>query len=160
MDEFEPIYNQYFNLVYKYLLCLTNNHDLSEELTQETFYKAILKIHTFKGNSKITTWLCKIAQNLLFNHIRHNKKIQISNIEDFATLSTLENIEDIIILNEEKRKLYNEIAKLNKTTSLVILYRISGNLSFREIGDIFGKTETWARVTFYRGEKILKEGLL
>ena len=61
MDEFEPIYNQYFNLVYKYLLCLTNNHDLSEELTQETFYKAILKIHTFKGNSKITTWLCKIA---------------------------------------------------------------------------------------------------
>ena len=61
MDEFETIYNQYFNLVYKYLLCLTNNHDLSEELTQETFYKAILKIHTFKGNSKITTWLCKIA---------------------------------------------------------------------------------------------------
>lgn len=132
----------------------------SEELTQETFYRAILKIYTFKGNSKITTWLCKIAQNLLFNYIRHNKKIQINNIESFTSIATLENIEDIVILNEEKRKLYNEIAKLDETTRLVILYRINGNLSFKEIGGLFERTENWARVTFYRGKKLLKEGLV
>ena len=64
MHDFETIYNDYFNLVYKYLLALTNNHDLSEELTQETFYKAILKINTYRKDSKISTWLCKIAKNL------------------------------------------------------------------------------------------------
>lgn len=160
MHDFETIYNDYFNLVYKYLFALTNNHDLSEELTQETFYKAILKINTFRKESKITTWLCKISKNLLLNYIRHNKKIDISNIDDFNIVSCLENIEDIIILNEEKKQLYNEIKKLDKTTRLVILYRINGNLSFKEIADIFDKSEAWARVTFYRGKQILKEGLL
>ena len=160
MHDFETIYNNHFNLVYKYLLALTNNHDLSEELTQETFYKAILKINTFRKDSKITTWLCKIAKNLLLNYIRHNKKINISNIDDFTIASSFENIEDIIILNEEKKELYKEIKKLDKTTQLVILYRINGNLSFKEIADIFDKSEAWARVTFYRGKQILKEGLL
>lgn len=160
MYDFETIYNDYFNLVYKYLLALTNNHDLAEELTQETFYKAILKINTFKDESKITTWLCKIAKNLLLNYIRHNKKIDISNIDDIAIASSLENIEDIIILNEEKKELYKEITKLDKSTQLVILYRINGNLSFKEIAEIFDKSEAWARVMFYRGKQILKEGLL
>ena len=160
MYDFETIYNDYFNLVYKYLLSLTNNHDLAEELTQETFYKAILKVNTFRKDSKITTWLCKIAKNLLLNYIRHNKKINISNIDDFTIASSLENIEDIIILNEEKKELYKEIKKLDRTTQLVILYRINGNLAFKEIADIFDKSEAWARVTFYRGKQILKEGLL
>lgn len=160
MHDFETIYNDYFNLVYKYLLALTNNHYLSEELTQETFYKAILKINTFRKEAKITTWLCKIAKNLLLNYIRHNKKINISNIDDFTIASSLEKIEDIIILNEEKKALYKEIKKLDKTTQSVILYRINGNLSFKEIADIFGKSETWSRMTFYRGKQSLKEGLL
>ena len=160
MHDFEMIYSDYFNLVYKYLLALTNNHDLSEELTQETFYKAILKINTFRKESKITTWLCKIAKNLLLNYIRHNKKINISNIDDLAIASSLENIEDIIILNEEKKELYKEIKKLDKTTQSVILYRINGDLSFKQIADIFDKSETWARVIFYRAKQILKEGLL
>ena len=160
MSDFETIYKDYFNLVYKYLLSLTNNHDLAEELTQETFYKAILKINTFREDSKITTWLCKIAKNLLLNYIRHNKKIDISNIDDFTIASFIESIEDIIILNEEKKEMYKEIKKLDKTTRLVILYRINGNLSFKEIADIFDRSEAWSRVTFYRGKQILKEGLL
>ena len=69
-------------------------------------------------------------------------------------------VEDYIILNDEKRKLYNEIEKLDKTTRLVILYRIHGNLSFKEIGDLFNKSENWARTTFFRGKENLKEGLL
>ena len=67
MNDFEKIYNDYFKLVYKYLLFLTNNADISEDLAQETFYKAITKIHTFKNKSKISTWLCQIAKNLLLN---------------------------------------------------------------------------------------------
>lgn len=160
MSDFETIYKDYFNLVYKYLLSLTNNHDLAEELTQETFYKAIVKINTFRNDSKITTWLCQISKNLLLNYIRHNKKINILDIDDFTIVSSLESIEDTVISNHEKKQLYEEIKKLDKTTQSVIIYRINGNLSFKEIADIFGRSEAWARVTFYRGKQILKEGLL
>lgn len=160
MNDFEKIYNDYFKLVYKYLLFLTNNADISEDLAQETFYKAITKIHTFKNKSKISTWLCQIAKNLLLNEIRHNKKINIIPLRDNENLKNYYIVEDYIILNDEKRKLYNEIEKLDKTTRLVILYRINGNLSFKEIGDLFNKSENWARTTFFRGKENLKEGLL
>lgn len=160
MNDFEKIYNDYFKLVYKYLLFLTNNADISEDLAQETFYKAITKIHTFKNKSKISTWLCQIAKNLLLNEVRHNKKINIIPLSDNENLKNYDIVEDYIILNDEKRKLYNEIEKLDKTTRLVILYRINGNLSFKEIGDLFNKSENWARTTFFRGKENLKEGLL
>ena len=160
MNDFEKIYNDYFKLVYKYLLFLTNNADISEDLAQETFYKAIIKIHTFKNKSKISTWLCQIAKNLLLNEVRHNKKINIIPLRDNENLKNYYIVEDYIILNDEKRKLYNEIEKLDKTTRLVILYRIHGNLSFKEIGDLFNKSENWARTTFFRGKENLKEGLL
>jgi RNA polymerase sigma factor, sigma-70 family len=160
MNDFEKIYNDYFKLVYKYLLFLTNNADISEDLAQETFYKAITKIHTFKNKSKISTWLCQIAKNLLLNEVRHNKKINIIPLSDNENLKNYYIVEDYIILNDEKRKLYNEIEKLDKTTRLVILYRIHGNLSFKEIGDLFNKSENWARTTFFRGKENLKEGLL
>ena len=160
MNDFEKIYNDYFKLVYKYLLFLTNNADISEDLAQETSYKAITKIHTFKNKSKISTWLCQIAKNLLLNEVRHNKKINIIPLSDNENLKNYYIVEDYIILNDEKRKLYNEIEKLDKTTRLVILYRIHGNLSFKEIGDLFNKSENWARTTFFRGKENLKEGLL
>lgn len=160
MNDFEKIYNDYFKLVYKYLLFLTNNADISEDLAQETFYKAITKIHTFKNKSKISTWLCQIAKNLLLNEVRHNKKINIIPLSDNENLKNYYIVENYIILNDEKRKLYNEIEKLDKTTRLVILYRIHGNLSFKEIGDLFNKSENWARTTFFRGKENLKEGLL
>ena len=67
MQNIEKIYEEYSKIVYKYLFCLTNNKDISEELTQETFYKAILKIDTFKGKCKMSVWLCQIARNLWYN---------------------------------------------------------------------------------------------
>ncbi len=69
MNEFEMIYLKYFNIVYKYLLSITNNKEISEDLAQETFYRAILNINSFKSNSKVTTWLCEIAKNLWLNEI-------------------------------------------------------------------------------------------
>ena len=99
MNDFEKIYNDYFKLVYKYLLFLTNNADISEDLAQETFYKAITKIHTFKNKSKISTWLCQIAKNLLLNEVRHNKKIDIIPLSDNENLKNYYIVEDYIILN-------------------------------------------------------------
>jgi len=156
MQDMEQIYKKYFETVNKYLFCLTHNSDISEELTQETFYKAVKKINTFKGESKISVWLCQIAKNLWYDELKKNKKIQ--NIEDeMLSIESEDKTEEKIILNESKVELYKKIQKLDKQTREVIYLRITGELSFKEIGDILNKTENWARVTFYRGKQKLKE---
>lgn len=157
MKNIEEIYTEYFDMIYRYLLCLTKNADLAEELAQETFYKAIVKINTFREDSKISTWLCKIAQNLWYDEIRKHKKSTL-NIEEIAFLISDEDVEHKLISNEEKDILNSKIDSLDLITKKVIELRIHGNLKFKDIGAIFGKTENWARVTFYRGKIKLKEG--
>ena len=76
MQDLEQIYKQYFETVNKYLFCLTHNSDISEELTQETFYKAVKKINTFKGECKMSVWLCQIAKNLWYDELKKNKKLE------------------------------------------------------------------------------------
>ena len=80
MQSIEEIYKQYFEIVNKYLFCLTRNSDIAEELTQETFYRAVKKIHTFKGNCKISVWLCEIAKNLWYDELRKNKKLPMKKL--------------------------------------------------------------------------------
>ena len=156
MQNMEQIYKQYFETVNKYLFCLTHNSDISEELTQETFYRAVKKINTFKGDCKISVWLCQIAKNLWYDELKKNKKIE--NIgEEIFSIQSEDKMEEKIILNESKLELYEKIQKLDRQTRDVIYLRITGELSFKEIGDILNKTENWARVTFYRGKQKLKE---
>ena len=155
MQDLEQIYKQYFETVNKYLFCLTHNSDISEELTQETFYRAVKKINTFKGECKMSVWLCQIAKNLWYDELKKNKKL--GNIEQIFLIQSEDNLEENIILNENKLELYRKLQKLDKQTREVIYLRITGELSFREIGDILNKTENWARVTFYRGKQKLKE---
>ena len=155
MQDLEQIYKQYFETVNKYLFCLTHNSDISEELTQETFYRAVKKINTFKGECKMSVWLCQIAKNLWYDELKKNKKLE--NIEQTFLIQSEENLEENIILNENKLELYKKLQKLDKQTREVIYLRITGELSFKEIGDILNKTENWARVTFYRGKQKLKE---
>ena len=155
MQDMEQIYKQYFETVNKYLFCLTHNSDISEELTQETFYRAVKKINTFKGDCKMSVWLCQIAKNLWYDELKKKKKVE--NIDEMLSMQSNDKIEDKIVLNESKIELYKKIQKLDKQTREVIYLRITGELSFKEIGDILNKTENWARVTFYRGKQKLKE---
>ena len=156
MQDIEQIYEEYFETVNKYLFCLTHNNDISEELTQETFYKAVKKIDTYKGNCKMSVWLCQIAKNLWYNELKKNKRIDLKNAEELEYLKSDENLENDYILKEDKINLYKKIQTLDEQTREVIYLRITGELSFKEIGDILNKTETWARVTFYRGKQKLK----
>lgn len=155
MQDIEQIYKQYFETVKRYLFCLTKNNDTAEELTQETFYKAVQKINTFKGNSKMSVWLCQIAKNLWYNELKKNKRLK--SIDDIE-ISSAEDIEAHIILNENKLDVYKRMQKLDERTREVIYLRITGELSFKEIATILNKSENWARVTFYRGKQKLKEG--
>ena len=150
MQDIEQIYEEYFETVNKYLFCLTHNADISEELTQETFYRAVKKINTYKGECKISVWLCQIAKNLWYDQCRKNKKITNIKEEDLLCEQVMKQIEEKAILAEEKISLYKKMQNLDEKTREVIYLRITGELSFKEIGIILNKTENWARVTFYR----------
>lgn len=157
MQDMEQIYKEYFETVYKYLFCLTNNNDISEELTQETFYKAVKKINTYKGDCKMSVWLCQIAKNIWYDTLRKNKKIKFIDEKYLFNLQETQTIEEQIISNDEKMFLYKKMQLLDEKTREVMYLRITGELSFKEIGIILNKTENWARITFYRGKNKLKE---
>lgn len=158
MQDLEEIYLKYFDIVYKFLLLRTHNKDLSQELTQETFYLAVRDINKFKGKCKLSSWLCQIAKNLLYKEFnkKRNKPIIVEE-EILKNIPSNNNIEEKLIEHEEKSTLYNSLNILDETTKDVILLRITSEKSFKEIGDFFGKSENWARVTFYRGKEKLKE---
>lgn len=157
MQNIEQIYEEYFETVKRYLFCLTHNNDIAEEITQETFYRAVKKINTFKGECKISVWLCQIAKNIWYNELKKNKRME-NIIEKKNTYETIENeLENMIISKENKLEIYKKIQKLDEKTRSVMYLRITGELSFKEIGSILNKTENWARVTFYRGKERLKE---
>ena len=160
MQQPEEIYKDNFDTVFKYLFCLTRDVNTSEELTQETFYRALKNINKFKGESKLSTWLCQIAKNLWYDELKKRKSKEVSLEENFNLVevtSSNENVEDEVVSKDSKIKLFEKLQKLDSTTREVIYLRISGDLSFKEIGTILNKTENWARVTYYRGKQKLKE---
>lgn len=156
MQDIEQVYKEYFETVYKYLFCLTHNKDISEELTQETFYRAVQKISTYKGACKISVWLCQIAKNLWYDQCRKSKQA-IKTEANLLDLNESTMPEEELISKDEKLYLYRKMQQLDNKTREVMYLRITGELSFKEIGIILNKTENWARVTFYRGKKYLKE---
>ena len=154
MQSFDEIYQQYAQTVYKYLLSLTYQADLSEELTQETFYQAIRTIDRYDGKCRLSTWLCGIAKNVLLTYRR--KHPQHEDIDELAI--PVESSESDLLRASERVELLTKLHALADPYREVMYLRIFGELSFREIGDICQKTENWARVTFYRGkEKLRKE---
>lgn len=154
--DIDKIYKEYFETVYKYLLYLTHNADLSEELTQETFYRAIRKIDQFKEKSSISTWLIQIARNLYFDEFKRNKKLE--ELADIEYKIYDKSIEDTIVSNEEKIELKQRINGLDEIHKRVVFLRVSGELNFKEIGLLLNKSENWARVTFYRAKNKLMKG--
>ena len=137
MQNMDEIYEECFETVYKYLFCLTHNSDISEELTQETFYRAVKKIDTYNGKCKISVWLCQIAKHLWYNQCRKNKRI-VDTDETFD-IEDPQNLEEQIIAGEEKVSLYKKMQNLDEKTREVMYLRITGELSFKEIGIILKK---------------------
>lgn len=152
MRDMEELYKKYFTTIYKFLLCFTHDVDLAEDLTQETFYKAIKNINHFKNNSKISVWLCSIAKNLYYDYYKKNKKYNSINIDDVFNLEGPEFTDDILL----KQLLKECTQDLNSESKKVVYLRIVANLTFKEISFILGKSEVWTRVTFYRCKEKLK----
>ena len=151
----EEIYKKYSKLVYKYLYTLTTDIEISEELTQETFYSAIKNLKNFRNECKISVWLCQIAKHKWIDYLSKNKKT-IPFDEHIIDQSLFFDESEKII---EKNDLYEKINKLDKDTKNVFYLRLKSELTFKEIGEILEKSEQWARITFYRGKIKLEKGL-
>lgn len=158
MEDIEEIYKQYANLIKKYIFFITKNEDLSEEIMQETFVVAIKQINNFRGECEISTWLYSIAKKILYKKLKkENKNISIDEIE----VSDDKNLEEDYIKKDNKLKLYYALQQLDEKTREVVYLRLTGDLSFKEIGNILNKTESWARTTFFRGkQKLIEKNLL
>lgn len=153
----EQIYEENVSVVYKYLFCLTQDAYLAEELTQETFYQAIKGIQKFRGDCKISVWLCQIGKRLWYKELERRKKKTVS-IDELTEKISEEDLEEQYLMKCDKVELFRKIYRLEGRVREVLYLRLTGELSFAEIGEIMGVTENWARVTFYRGKQKLLKG--
>ena len=157
MDSMEEIYLKHGKMVYGFLLTRTQDPDLAEELTQETFYRAVRSAHKYDGTCKVSTWLCQIAKHLWYQELDKRKRKGTSMLEE-SMVSDKAGPEDELCIREEKMDVFKKVHILDETAKEVVLLRITGAFSFKEIGEIFGKNENWARVTFYRAKQKIVKG--
>jgi RNA polymerase sigma-70 factor (ECF subfamily) len=146
--------------VYKFLLAQTHDPDLSEDLTEDTFLAAIKSIKRYDGSCKLSVWLCQIAKHLWYKEIERRKKrgiaVEMPEILAASEISAApENTPDSVLCSE-KSDLYRAIHKLPESSREIVLLRLSGEFSFSEIGEIIGKSESFARTAFYRAKEEIR----
>lgn len=160
MQNIEEMYNKYSKTLYKYVFCLTGDEDTTEEIVQETFLVAIKDINKFRGECKISTWLCQISKYIWYKKLKKNhikKEISLDSLDNSLLLDT--SIEEKFFSKESKMEAIKKMQELDENTRNVMYLRIFGNLEYSEIGEVMNKTSNWARVVFFRGKQKLKEQL-
>lgn len=150
--EFQEVYDLYFKDVYQYALSLCRDVHLAEEITQETFFKALNRIDTFRGECRLYVWLCQIAKNTYFRLLEKNRK-QAAQQEGVC----MEDPEERLLQQESAFEIHRILHCLPEPYKEVFSLRVFGQLRFQQIGELFGKTESWARVTFHRAKMKIKE---
>ena len=158
MLNIQEVYEQNFTVVYRYLLSLSHNTHIAEELTQETFFKALKKVDDFRGDCDLRVWLCQISKNTYYDYLKKNKKYapesQDEKEESFPS-DLLQNFSD----KETALQVHKVLHRLSEPYKEVFSLRVFGELSFAEISSLFGKSESWARVTYHRACKKIREEL-
>ena len=157
MTDFEAVYHLYFCDVYRYALSLCRNEAMAEEITQETFYKALSKLEQFDGRCKVSVWLCQIAKNIYFSMCR--KKKFVATDADLTQLADEHSMEERYYTKQTALAIREALNLLEEPYKDVFSSRVLGEMSFKQIADLFGKTETWARVTYHRAKGRIKEAL-
>lgn len=157
MNEFEKIYSEYYDTVFQYVRFLCRDETWAEEITQDAFFKALNKIDTFRGECKLSVWLCQIAKNIFYTQAKRRQK-QISDYP-FEQIPATESIEQHLFNQETAFALHRLLHRLENPYKEVFWMRTFGELSFSEIGSLWEKSESWARVTYHRAKLKIKEGL-
>ena len=157
MLDLDVLYREHADTVHRYLLVKTNSADLAEELTQETYYQALRSVDSYDGSCKFSTWLIGIAKNVLRTHWRKLRQQPTVSLEDAPEL-TSGSAEESVLSGTELEAVLGVIHRLEEPGREVLYLRLLGSLSFRQIGDVLGQSETWARVTYYRAKQsVVKE---
>lgn len=157
MTEIEKIYKEYFNDVFLYMRGLSGNEQIAEDITSETFFKAIKALDSFNGRCDIKVWLCQIAKNCYFSYLRKNKKVIPADVVEEQNDHF--DLEQSIANSEMSLKLHEILHNLPEPYKEVFTLRIFGELSFKQIAKLFGKTENWACVTYHRARNKIRERL-
>lgn len=155
-EAYEELYKENAALVYHFLLSKCRNPDVAEDLTQETFLQALKSIDRYNGNCKISVWLCQIAKHLLYQY--WEKRKENVPLEEDWMISEEPGVERQVLARDELLDVLGRLHQLPVNMREVVYLRVSGDLSFREIGRIMGKSENWARVNFFRAKELLKGG--
>lgn len=155
MTELEEIYKRYFRDVYLFVYSLSKNQHIAEDITSETFLKAIHSLDSFEGKSDIKVWLFQIAKNSYYSYLRKNKRAVPT--EEFHKEIDNTNLEKKMIDKDELMRIHKILHTLPDPYKEVFSLRMFGELSYKEIGAVFEKTDNWACVTFYRARKKIIE---
>lgn len=158
--EFEQIYSTYFKPVYLYTLQLTGNEHTAEEITSETFFKAISSVDSFRGDCDMRVWLCQIAKNTYYSYIKKNRvPLRVDDQELLNLADPNISIDLQLSDKEEARQIRRILHDMTDPYKEVFMWRVFGELSFKEIGSIYGKSDNWACVTYHRARKIIQNRL-
>ncbi len=156
MTEFADIYETYFADVELYLRAICRDEALAEELTEQVFFRALKALPTFRGDCDIRTWLCAMARNAFVSHLRKEKPSQ--SIEELQIPDSRKTVEEWIVDQEQAMAIHRILHDLPEPYKEVFSLRIFGQLSFGDIGSLFGRTANWACVTYHRArQKIQSE---
>lgn len=153
--DMDAVYQAHSRAVFCYLLALTRDEMLAEELTQETFYQALLSAHRFKGDSRVSTWLCAIARNQWHKYQAKHPLTEPLTPEHPASQTT----EEQVLQSLTHSDLIKALHRMPEPYREVLYLRLFGDLSFAKIAETMERNENWARVTFYRGKTKLKKEL-
>lgn len=153
MPDFEEVYRLYFADVYKYILALSRDEATAEEITQETFFRALSSIGSFRGDCQLRVWLCQIARNRYMDLCRERRRFGSG--AEAADCGIEEGFAD----RDTAKRLHALLHALPEPYKEVFSLRTFGELSFAQIGELFQKSESWVRVTYFRARQKLKEGL-
>lgn len=158
VTNFEEIYKMYFKDVYLYIRRLSCDEDIAQEITADTFFKALKSMDKFRGDCDIRVWLCQIAKNSYYTYLKKNKRTD--SIEDVLyEVPDKSNFADEIANHDEAKLIKQILHKVDEPYKEVFMWRVYADMSFKEIGQIFSKSENWACVTYHRARKIIKERL-
>ena len=155
VDSFDQVYQNCFDPVYRYVLSLSQNPPLAEEITQETFFKALRSLDQFQGKSNLKSWLCAIAKNLWLSEQRKKNVQPIDDAMPLADPSA--GPEEAILRQDESMRIHRFLHHLDEPYREVFTLRTLGQLSFRDIGELFDKSDNWACVVYHRARAMLKE---
>ncbi len=155
MTDFEKLFNENREFIFKYLMKMTRDVSLSEELTQETFFRAYMNYSALRNKEKASVWLCRIAKNTYFAWYNEQKKTD--SIDDFEAVSNNVGLEDFFAHKELSQKALLCLHELEEPYKEVFMLSAFGGFSLKDISSLFGKSESWARVTFYRAKNKLVE---